>query len=56
MEGFRGTGVVWGPVERSSIIRMLQVKKDEMGRACSTHGGRRMHIGFWWESQKEKGL
>jgi hypothetical protein len=27
----------------------------EMGRACSTNGGiRGMHIGYWWEIQKEK--
>jgi hypothetical protein len=26
-----------------------------MGRACSaTRGGTGMHIGFWWESQKER--
>jgi hypothetical protein len=26
-----------------------------MGGACSTHGGRiGMHIGYWWESQKER--
>jgi hypothetical protein len=25
-----------------------------MGRACSMHGVRGMHIGFWWESQKER--
>jgi hypothetical protein len=26
-----------------------------MGRVCSTNGGRRgMHIGHWWESQKER--
>jgi hypothetical protein len=32
-----------------------QVKEDEMGRACSTSGGRGgMHIGYWWESQKER--
>jgi hypothetical protein len=24
-----------------------------MGRACSTHR-KKMHIGFWWESQKER--
>jgi hypothetical protein len=30
-----------------------QVKEDEMGRACSTNGGRRgMHIVHWWESQQ----
>jgi hypothetical protein len=32
-----------------------QVKEDEMGRACSTNGRRRgMHIGYWWENQKER--
>jgi hypothetical protein len=25
-----------------------------MDRACNIHGGRGMHIDFWWESQKEK--
>jgi hypothetical protein len=25
-----------------------------MGRACSMHGRRGMHIGYWWQSQKEK--
>jgi hypothetical protein len=26
-----------------------------MGRACSTNGERRrMHIGYWWEIQKER--
>jgi hypothetical protein len=25
---------------------------DEMGRACNMNGGRGMHIGYWWESQK----
>jgi hypothetical protein len=25
-----------------------------MGRACSTNGGEEMHIGDWWESQKER--
>jgi hypothetical protein len=31
-----------------------QVKKYEMGGACSNEWGRReMHIGHWWESQKE---
>jgi hypothetical protein len=32
-----------------------QVKEDEMGRACSRNGGRRrMPIGHWWESQKDR--
>jgi hypothetical protein len=32
-----------------------RVKEDEMGRACTTNGGRRgMHIRYWWESQKER--
>jgi hypothetical protein len=25
-----------------------------MGRACSTNGGGGMHIGYWWESRKER--
>jgi hypothetical protein len=29
-----------------------QVKEDEMGRALM--GRRGMHIGYWWESQKER--
>jgi hypothetical protein len=29
------------------------VKDDEMGRERRRHGGRGMHIGFLWESQKE---
>jgi hypothetical protein len=31
-----------------------QVKEEEMGKAYSTNGGRGMHIGYWWESQKER--
>jgi hypothetical protein len=25
-----------------------------MDRACSTNGGRGMHIEYWWENQKER--
>jgi hypothetical protein len=25
-----------------------------MGEACSTMGRRRMHVEYWWESQKER--
>jgi hypothetical protein len=36
-----------------SIIRMINSRR--MGWACSMTGGRRgMHIGYWWESQKER--
>jgi hypothetical protein len=35
-----------------STIRMI--KEDEMGRARSAWGQRGMHIGYWWESQKER--
>jgi hypothetical protein len=39
----------------SDSNKNLEVKKDEMGRACSTNWGKRgMHIGYWWESQKER--
>jgi hypothetical protein len=31
------------------------VREDEMGRACSTNGGRReMYIEYFWESQEER--
>jgi hypothetical protein len=34
-------------------IRMI--KNDVVGRTCSMNGGRReTHIGYWWESQKER--
>jgi hypothetical protein len=37
------------------VICYEEVKEDEMGRACSTNGGRtRMHIGYWWECEKER--
>jgi hypothetical protein len=28
------------------IITMIKGKKDEMNRACITHGERRMHVGY----------
>jgi hypothetical protein len=31
-----------------------QGKEDEMDRACSTNGEKEMHVGYWWESQKER--
>jgi hypothetical protein len=31
-----------------------QVKEDEMGRALGMNGERGMHIGYCWESQKER--
>jgi hypothetical protein len=31
-----------------------EVKEVEMGRARSTRGRRRMHIGYGWESQKKE--
>jgi hypothetical protein len=33
-----------------SIIRMIEWRKVR----CSTNGGRGMHIGYWWENQKER--
>jgi hypothetical protein len=32
----------------SSPSTTRMIKEDEMGRACSMHGG------LWWESQKER--
>jgi hypothetical protein len=31
-----------------------QVKENEMGRLYSKNGENMMHIGYWWESQKER--
>jgi hypothetical protein len=33
-----------------------KIKEDEKGRAYRTNGIREMHLGFWWESQKERNL
>jgi hypothetical protein len=31
-----------------------QIKKNEMGRACSTYGGKgEVHTGFWWGGLRE---
>jgi hypothetical protein len=38
-----------------NIIIIIKSRKDEVGRACSTNVGKGgMHIGYWWESQKER--
>jgi hypothetical protein len=31
-----------------------EIKKNEMGGACSTYGEGRRHAGFWWGNLKEK--
>jgi hypothetical protein len=37
------------------MTNVIRIKSRRMSLACSTQGGRReMHIGFWWESQKER--
>jgi hypothetical protein len=35
---------------------VIQMKKDEMGgaRRVARMGRRGMHVGYWWESQKER--
>jgi hypothetical protein len=37
-----------------SIIRIMKVKEDEMGRACSTNGEKRNAYRILWEIQKER--
>jgi hypothetical protein len=32
------------------------VKEDEIGRTCSTNGGRKRHVEYWWKSQKKRPL
>ena len=32
-----------------------QIKKNEIGRACSVHGGReKVNTGFWWGNLRER--
>jgi hypothetical protein len=38
----------------SSPSKNDQVKKDEMGVACSTNLEKRNASGYWWKSQKER--
>jgi hypothetical protein len=38
----------------SSNVKNDQVKEDEMGRECSTHGRRGIHAEFLWGSKKER--
>jgi hypothetical protein len=37
-----------------SIIRMMKSRRLRWARHVARMGRRRMHIGFWWASQKEK--
>jgi hypothetical protein len=34
----------------SSIIRMVKLRRGEIGRACNTNGVERNVYGYWWES------
>jgi hypothetical protein len=37
-----------------SIIRIIKSRRMRLVGACSTNGRRGMHVGYWWESQKER--
>jgi hypothetical protein len=37
-----------------SIIKNNQVKRDDIGRACSKNAEKRNACRIWWESQKER--
>jgi hypothetical protein len=37
-----------------SIIRMIKSKKMRLAGPVARMGQRGMHIGYWWESQKER--
>jgi hypothetical protein len=37
-----------------SIIRMIKSRKMRWARHRARTGRRGMHIGYWWESQKER--
>jgi hypothetical protein len=51
LENREGTGR-W----RKYIMRsfMTNIKDNNMGRVCSTHGKRGMDIGYWWRNQKDR--
>jgi hypothetical protein len=38
-----------------SIIRMMKSGRMRFAGDVAYMGRREMHIGFWWESQKERG-
>jgi hypothetical protein len=37
-----------------SIIRMIKSRRMRWGGHVARRRGRRMHIGYWWEIQKER--
>jgi hypothetical protein len=39
----------------SSPSIILMISQEVMDRSCSTNVGRGIHVGYWWESQKERG-
>jgi hypothetical protein len=40
-----------------SIIRIINSKKDEMGRSCSTNGRKRgIYMGYWLETRRKEPL
>jgi hypothetical protein len=36
-----------------SIIRMIKSRRKRWAWHVARRGRRRMHVGYWWESQKE---
>jgi hypothetical protein len=42
-----------GHVTRLSVTQNDELKEDEMGNACNTHG-EMMLVGFWLEFQKDR--
>jgi hypothetical protein len=45
---------IFGPKRDEVKGGWRKLHDEEMGRACSTNGERGVHIGFWWESRKER--
>jgi hypothetical protein len=39
-----------------NIIKMIKPRRMRWAGHVGRMGRRRMHIGYWWESEKERGL
>jgi hypothetical protein len=45
----------WAQLHEREIIRIMKLRRMKRAGHIARMGRRRMRIGFWWESQKERG-